>query len=296
MGSQKQRMLAGGYPADSHQHAMKIAEAVDAAWHRAHGSGNLEVPTSVIAALALLSPPAERRDDVAAHLLSLPESEFAAFVRVQWAIFLNARPDLANRAWPLINVWHGERQLGEQALSAAKAVADATIRCGQLHLTGTERRRDTDLFGALLAVLRSRTAKNARGQFYTPACVGDTMARMIGPPAEGERVLEPAVGTGGLLRSAAQAMRELDRDPSTVEWWAVDVDDLAVACVAINVVLWELGHKIVLGVGDGLTDEWILRALGERREALELADTIRRCRLVVDALWPARTSSGGTDG
>ncbi|MET9629059.1 N-6 DNA methylase [Lentzea sp. NPDC006480] len=139
-------------------------------------------------------------------------------------------------------------------------------------------------------MLRSRTAKSARGQFYTPACVAEAMARMVGVPNEGERVLEPTAGTGALLRAAAEAMRQLDRDPSTVEWWAVDVDELAVACLAVNAVLWDLGNKVVLGVGNGLTDEWMPRALGERREALELASAVRN---VADLFRITERPAGG---
>lgn len=274
MCSQKQSQ-AGRVPTDPHQHAVKIAEAVDETWHRVHGSGRLEVPVSVVGALAFLAPPDDERDDVVSYLLSLSAGEFSDFARMQWAIFVKARPDLVNRAWPLISLWHSEWSLDDQAVSAAKSVADAALRAGQLHLTGTDRRRETDLFGALLEVLRSRTAKSARGQFYTPACVAEAMARMVGVPGEGERVLEPTAGTGALLRAAAEAMRELDRDPSTVEWWAVDVDELAVACLAVNAVLWGLGNKVVLGVGNGLTDEWMPRALAERREPLELAHAVR---------------------
>lgn len=263
-------------PTDPHQHGMKIAEAVDEAWHRAHGSGTLDVPVSVVAALAFLAPTEEERDSVVEHLLTCDHHQFATFVRVQWRIFLQFRPDLLNRAWPLISVWYDDRDLDENTLRAAKQVADTAIRAGQLQLTGTDRRRETDLFGALLAVLRSRTAKNARGQFYTPACVGDTMARLLGAPNEGDTVAEPAVGTGGLLRSAAQAMRELDRDPTTVTWWAVDIDALAVACLAVNTVLWELGFNVILGVGNGLTDEWMPRALTERNETIQLASQIRQ--------------------
>lgn len=280
-------------PSDPDRHAMKIAEAVDETWHRAHGSGNLEVPVSIVGALALLSPPGDDRANVVDHLLSLPDKGFADFVRAQWAIFISARPDLVNRAWPLISVWHGEQRLDQQAISAAKRVADAALRAGQLQLTGTERRRDTDLFGALLATLRSRTAASARGQFYTPSCVADVMTRLVGVPVEGDRVLEPTAGTGGLFRAAAEAMRDLGRDPSTAEWWAVDIDEIAIACLTVNAVLWELGNKIVLGVGNGLTDEWIPRALGERREALELATSIRCVTSIAHLL---RITSEPADG
>ncbi|MFJ8965341.1 N-6 DNA methylase [Lentzea sp. NPDC102401] len=253
---------------------MKIAEAVDETWHREHGSGNLELPVSVIGALAFMAPPEPDHARTVDQLVSLTADEFADFSCVQWRIFIRARPDLVNRAWPLISMWLGERRLAEGDVSAAKCVADAALRAGQLQLTGTERRRETDLFGVLLEVLRSRSAKSARGQFYTPQCVADVMARLVGVPGEGERVLEPTAGTGGLFRAAAEAMRELGRDPSTVEWWAVDVDELAIACLTVNAVLWGLGNKVVLGVGNGLTDEWIPRALGERRETLGLAATV----------------------
>jgi hypothetical protein len=43
------------------------------------------------------------------------------------------------------------------------------------------------------------------------------MARLVGTPAEGDQIMEPAAGTGGLLRAPAEAMRDLGRDPSTIE-------------------------------------------------------------------------------
>lgn len=73
------------------------------------------------------------------HLLTLDPPTFATLVRAQWAIFINYRPDLVNRAWPLIEVWCRDRELDEQKLTAAKEVADEAIRAGQLHLTGTGR-------------------------------------------------------------------------------------------------------------------------------------------------------------
>jgi len=139
--------------------------------------------------------------------------------------------------WPLIAVWHGERHIHEQAAQAAKQVADAAVRAGQLHLTGTGRRADTDLFGALLTALRSRTDRTSRGQFYTPADVSILLAGMLGAPQAGQAVHEPAAGTGGMLCALAQAMREAGRDSAEVDWIAVDTDPLAIACLAVNTVL-----------------------------------------------------------
>ncbi|MBV9011072.1 MAG: N-6 DNA methylase [Pseudonocardiales bacterium] len=282
-------------PSNPHQHASKIAESVDRAWYPAHGTSTLEIPLSVIAALSLLTPPEHQCDEVAMHLLTLDPPTFATLMRTQWAIFINYRPDLVNRAWPLIEVWYHNRHLDEQKLTAAKKVADEAIRAGQLHLTGTDRRRQTDLFGTVLTTLRAPSAASARGQFYTPAPMADTIARLVGAPAEGDQIMEPAAGTGGLLCAAAEAMRDLGRDPTTVEWYAVDIDYLTIACLAVNTVLWELGEKVILGVGNGLTDEWLTQAIAERRETIELAHNIRRNKLMLHALRSAEVLIQKTD-
>ncbi|WP_344971222.1 N-6 DNA methylase [Salinactinospora qingdaonensis] len=268
-----------------HQHATTIAEAVDDVWHDAHGHGELEVPVSVVAALALLAPPAQQRDEVAGELIAMDADRFATFMRTQWAIFVNARPDLVNRVWPLMRPWHGERPLGDLATRAAKRVAGVALQRAQLHLTGdADLRGSTDLLGKVLTLLRGPKAAQARGQFYTPTSVTDTIARLLGPPQEGQTVHEPAAGSGGMLRAAAQAMREHGRDPATVTWIAVDIDEEAIACLAVNVVLWGLGPRVLLGVGDSLSHDWMERAEAERRETLELAQQVRRHKTVLRAL------------
>ncbi|MFI9389215.1 N-6 DNA methylase [Kutzneria sp. NPDC052558] len=261
------------FPNNPHEHAAAIAEAVARRWHRDHGSGAIEVPISVVAALSMLSPPDDERDWTATALQSVPLDRFIEIIRAQWAIFITYRPDLVNRAWPLISVWHSGQPLPENTVTAAKAVSDAAVTAGLLSLTGTPRRRDTDVFGPLLAIFRPDVSKGVRGQIYTPPDLADAIAQLL-PPAEGGTVLEPAVGTGGLLRSAAEAMRAHGGDPTTVRWCAVDIDELAVACLTVNVVLWELGHDVVLGVGDSLADDWLDRALAERRETVEIAKNI----------------------
>lgn len=270
-------------PGNPHQHAHKIAEAVDTAWHQAHGHGRIELPVSVVAALSFLAPDDANRDQAAAALLGLDPAQFARLVRAQWAIFIRARPDLVNRVWPLIEPWYGNPPLHHEALWAAKKVADSAIRAGQLHLTGTHRRADTDLFGVLLSVLRTRSAKTARGQFYTSGDVAELMAHLL-ELSEQDSVHEPAAGTGGMLRAVATVMRRNGRDPATMTWVAVDIDELAVACLACNVVLWGLGTKVLLGVGNGLSDDWITRAQAERQETLALAESVRTSRLALRLL------------
>jgi hypothetical protein len=265
------------FPNDPHQHAIVIAEAVAHAWHHHYGSGSLEVPLSVVAALSMLSPPDDERDWTAGALRAASNEQFTEIIRAQWAVYITHRPDLVNRAWPLISVWHSGRPLSESTLAAAKQAADAAISAGLLALTGTIRRRDTDVFGPLLMVLRPDFSRDVRGQFYTPGDLAEAMAHLV-LLGEGETVLEPAVGTGGMLRSAAEALRANGGNPAKVRWCAVDIDEIAVACLAVNVVLWELGNDVVLGVGDALTDDWLDRALGERRETVEIARHVRAVR------------------
>ncbi|MBB5801306.1 hypothetical protein F4560_001074 [Saccharothrix ecbatanensis] len=269
---------------DVQRHAVDIAEAVDEAWHSAHRSGPLEVPVSVVAALALIAPPVDERTEAADWLLAADEHELARFMTLQWKLFVRARPDLVNRAWPLIRTWCGQTPPDSTTLQAAKSVADATINAGQLDLTGTTRRRDVDLLGLLLAALRSRTAKTTHGEFYTPADISMAMAALQGPPEDGSTFLDPAAGTGGLLRATANTMRAAGRDPTTVTWWAVDTDELAIACLAVNTVLWELGHKVVLGVGNSLTDDWAARAVAERADTLQIARDACLLRAVNDVV------------
>jgi hypothetical protein len=138
----------------------------------------------------------------------------------------------------------------------------------------------------LLTEFRSESARKGHAQVYTPTDVAQVMADLLGlhDIAEGATVHEPAAGTGGMLRAAAQAMRRAGRDPATMRWVAVDIDELAIACLAVNVHLWGLGTDVLLGVGNALTDDWQARAEGERRECIELAASVRQHKLMLDLL------------
>jgi hypothetical protein len=192
-------------------------------------------------------------DQVGHALLALTPDEVAQFMCAQWSIVADVRPDLLNRLWPLMRGWVGDERLAPETLRAAKRVADAAVRAGQLHLTGTDRRMEVDVFGPLLAELRPSSASQARGQIYTPAAVSNVIARGV-DVLPGESVYEPAAGTGGMLRAVAQTLRERGRDPAALRWVAVDIDEVAVACLAVNVMLWGLGTDVLLGVGNSLTD------------------------------------------
>jgi len=287
--------------------ARAVAEAVEHAWHRAHGHGRLEVPASVVAGLALLGPPPEQRAAVADHISALNVEEFAGFMRGQWACFIGLRPDLANPVWPLAEVWHGEHPITGPALEAAPAVARAALAAGQLHLTGGRHTRwEIDLLGVLLTTMRGPTSASARGQYYTPGHVAESMAALLLTGIKpGKTVYEPTVGTGGMLRAAAQVMRSRGIDPASMVWAATDVDPLALACAAVNAALWELGNNVLLTVSDGLAEpaeQAIERARAQRAETLGLARRLHEYREVVTAFHGARrlldelTATSSDDG
>lgn len=72
-----------------------------------------------------------------------------------------------------------------------------------------------EVLDGLFEYLVSRTAKGAKGQFFTPRHVVDALVRML-DPQPGERVADPAAGSGGFLLHAWNHVRAHapDLDPS----------------------------------------------------------------------------------
>lgn len=261
---------------------MAIARAVDTAWNRANHSGRRDVALSVVAALSLIDQRDPHGHDQAEQLRAQSAEDFAGTVREIYTAVVNTRPDVAHTAFPLMQwVFEGPEPAVQQA---AKRVANAALKEGQLELTGTTHRYDTDVLGIVLTMLKSDSAGKANAQIYTPDPVANGMAR-VSPPEEHSSVCDPAVGTGGLLRAAAEAMREHDRDPTTVTWWGADVDELAVAACAVNALSWQLGSRVVLCVANTLSEgDWPRRAEAQRAEMLQLSRTIRRDKLMLNVL------------
>ena len=240
-------------------------------------------PTVGVAGLALITTDGTGGTDgeklshigpAAAVLRSRPDGELIAALRGLWVSYLNQRPDLIARAYLLCS-WLFEAGMDPSIRDAAEATARAALDAGQLQLTGTDLRHEVDLLGVVLTHLRSNSARTGHGQFYTPADVATAMTALLGidecrtadGTVDSTAVHEPAAGTGGLLRAAAQAMRRAGRHPATVVWSAVDIDELAIACLAVNAHLWNLGPNVLLGVGDALADDWRTRAEGDAQNA-----------------------------
>jgi hypothetical protein len=278
---------------DPNQHTVAIAEAVDTAWNTSNHSGRRDVALSVVAALSLIDQRNPHGADAAKQLHMQSAESFAGTLRELYTALVNARPDLIHLVYPLMRWLFDEPQPALQR--AAKHTAEAAMREGQLDLTGTDNRYDTDLLGAVLTLLKSDSAGKANAQIYTPSPLADMMARMT-VPEEDSSVCDPAVGTGGLLRSAAQAMREHGRDPATVTWYGADIDDLAIAACAINSLLWRLGPRMVLCVANTLTEnDWAQRAQAQRAEVLEIAETAQRTKAMLNAINHLQRLTAGAE-
>ncbi|MFE7096583.1 N-6 DNA methylase [Streptomyces erythrochromogenes] len=273
-----------------HHAAHDIAEAVEAAWHGAHGGNRIEIPAGVVAALALWPMRGPDAPLSAQWWLDLNDEDFLAALRECWARWWIQRPDLIDRATPL-HRWLEDERPERTHIQAVRAVARAALTGGMLHLTSASSdfggSCDADVLGAVITVMRSQGAREALAEIHTPPELSELMARMLitdQPLTPGMKFDDPASGTGGLYRAAAQHMRELGLNPHDFGWAMTDIDPVAAAGAAVNAILWDLGPHVLVACADTLTEgNPYVRASTEWREAYE-----RRDRMVEEARFLAR--------
>ncbi|MEV7038358.1 N-6 DNA methylase [Amycolatopsis sp. NPDC051061] len=264
---------AGG-PINAEAHALKVAVEVASAWHKDGDPGEPRVPMGVVATIAAAGLQIDGPDRLAHVMLSLSPARFVDLARRVWVVALMRRPDLTLWVHPLLGWLFADS--GESAIQRIKRTADAALRAGQLELTATKRRFDCDLFGPVLGALRSRTAMKVNAQMYTPGDVACALTAVaVSDVKAGQSFCDDTVGTGGLLRAAAQIVRDRGHDPAGMLWFGADTDELAVAAAAINSLLWGLGPEVVLYVGDVLTHpHWPEEALRGRAAFLRRVDSV----------------------
>lgn len=263
----------GASAASPEMRARKIAEVVQATWHRAYGSERVDVPISVIATVAALPQTDSSGQVVADSMGDWDADGFLQYARHTWSSVIKQRPGTTHLLWPVIAWIFDDAE--SNVVPHAHALAQAALRAGQTDLTGTDLRFGTDLLGIVLTMLRPKSALQARGQFYTPADVAGLMARMSSVE-EHRTVIDPVMGTGGMFRAAAESMRAEGGDPRTVTWAGCDIDEIAVACATINSMIWGLGEDIVFHAGNALTEGWEDAARAQRDELRRLAAGIER--------------------
>lgn len=160
-------------PTDPRSLAERIAEAVDTTWHRsAAPTSRIEIPLSVAAGLALIrTDPTDAQkpshNAPAAGLQALPDGVPIAVLRDLWVFYLNQRPDLIARAYPLCS-WLFQPEIDPTIRDAAAATARAALDAGQLQLTGTDLRHEVDLLGVVLTTCAQTPPARAKASSTHP--------------------------------------------------------------------------------------------------------------------------------
>ncbi|WP_274557987.1 N-6 DNA methylase [Streptomyces spiramyceticus] len=278
---------------NDHAAAVALAEAVSAAWHGAHGGEDIKIPIGTVAAIALWPLKGPDAPLLADWWLALGDADLITAFSECWSYWWITRPDLIDRAMPL-HAWLQDEHPPRRRAQAIRAVVEAAIKNGLLHLTGSENpyfNATSDILGTLITVMRSAGAANALAEYHTPPEVSEMMAHLLLDDMDvkpGMTFDEPTSGTGGMFRAAAQVLRHSNLDPADFVWSMTDIDPLAAAGAAVNAILWGLGPNVVVAGGDVLHQANPTgQALKERREAYERRDELRGQAAVLAAIRKA---------
>ncbi|MDJ0386119.1 N-6 DNA methylase [Streptomyces sp. G-G2] len=294
---------------DVHGRAFALGEAVTGAWNRAHGGTHIEVPIGIVAALALIHVKDPSGPDLKTQILAQSDGDLIAMYRKIWAGHWRARPDLIERARILHEWLNDEAEPDSHRVYAVRAVTQAALRAGILDLTGHAdpyMRSRTDVLSHAMMLLRSHGAQQGLGEYHTPAPAAETLAavslgafwdpeRAYGGPQPGQHIHDPAGGSGGLLRAAAQILRDRGHDPAAYRWSMVDVDNIAAACAAVNAIVWQLGIHVTVACDNSLSNPravedaqaQALAAIEHRDQVLgkaEIISAVRRTQRLLEAV------------
>ncbi|MEV0476205.1 N-6 DNA methylase [Streptomyces prunicolor] len=266
-------------PRDPHDHARKIAENVMDAWYQSHGGSSIDIPLGTVAALALLRQPPDTGTGLADWILGRQPHELPQLFKEIYLGHWIKRPDLIDRAVRLHD-WAWNPDPDPHQLRAVQAVTQRAVNQGLLDLTGHDdpyMRAETDVLSPLLTGLRHKSDKKWRGEYHTPPGVTDLLANMLVDQDFAQpdmAIREPAVGSGTMLRSVAQRLRDLGLNPHDYLWYGNDVDALAAACAAVNTIVWDLGPRAYIGCADSLAleDGGYAKTLAEAKDSFEQRD------------------------
>ncbi|MFF4179681.1 N-6 DNA methylase [Streptomyces sp. NPDC001750] len=257
-----------------------FGEAVSSAWYRAQGGTRMEIPLGIVATLALWPQKGYART-IADFFRTLDAPSLLQCVREVAAYWWMRRPDLIDTASPLFK-WAEEEHTAHE-LHAIRATFRAALDANALDHTGhadPEANSYIDLMSWTITNLRHNAARQGLGEYHTPPEICDVMAAQIIGQDPGEipddcSLLDPCAGTGGMFRSAAQHVRAMGLDPAKYTWFAQEIDPLAAAGCAVNMIVWGLGVKAMVACGDtlGEGDLWP-RAIKHRRAMIKHRDDV----------------------
>ncbi|MDT0447801.1 N-6 DNA methylase [Streptomyces hesseae] len=161
------------------------------------------MPIGIAAALALIHPKDPEGPDLAQQILAQDDAQLIQIYRQIWARHWKQRPDLIDPA-RILHEWINDDEHDKHRLYV------------------TRFRAATDVLSPVMALTRSSGAQAGLGEFHIPWGVAETMGNILmaecslaakGNVTPGEHVHDPACGSGGLLRAAAQSMRETRHRP-----------------------------------------------------------------------------------
>ncbi|MEV4557227.1 N-6 DNA methylase [Kitasatospora sp. NPDC049285] len=262
-------------PFASHREiANRLAEDVTDAWFKARGGSQHAIPIGVVAALALVVVKDEAGPDLGDQFLALDPAELGAVLKDIWGITWYRHPYLIQCALPL-HEWLTVPEPDPEILHAVHKTAHAAINSGLFQITSHQDpglRTDTDVLSRLIMDMSTKAKRLADGEFHTPDPACDLMAQVLLGQKDftpGMSFMDPAAGSGGMLRAAAAHLRDHGHDPADYEWYGNDINEIAVACLAVNSIIWGLGPNVVIAKADSLADPgWPTRARAERAEVI----------------------------
>jgi type I restriction enzyme M protein len=121
-----------------------------------------------------------------------------------------------------------------------------------------------DLLGAayeyLLKQFADESGKKA-GEFFTPRAVVNLLVHLL-DPQPGERIYDPAVGSGGMLVETISTVREKGGDPRTLRLYGQEVNLTTGAIARMNLYLHDIEDFQILR-GDTLRDPKFRTASGD---------------------------------
>lgn len=177
------------------------------------------------------------------------------------------------------------RYSADEALSISQAFA--------YMINEMEQKPFTDILGDYYLEAASHSSKQARGEFFTPPCISQMMARMLfdvdtvkakGLPVT---VNEPACGSGGMVLAVAQLFA-----PDSVDLLRVtcqDINPIATDMCFINTSLWGIPAQIILGDTLRMTESarwknihWNRVGEDQRLARRKVLDLIATCREPVE--------------
>jgi hypothetical protein len=239
----------------------------------------MEIPVGIVATLALW-PLKEHPRTLAEFLRGLDAQQLIACVREVAAYWWMRRPDLIDTASPLFR-WAEEGKFTKNELAAIQATFHAALKANALDHTGHADpawNSEIDLMSWAVTTLRHKSARSGLGEYHTPPEVCDMIAAQTfgNDPQrirEGYSVLDPCAGTGGMFRSAVNHVRSMGIDPARMTWFAQELDPLAAAGCAVNMIVWGMGPNAMVACGDTLAEGnmW-QRAVEHRKFMVERRD------------------------